>query len=111
MKIEFEMTDIGLMKYFLGIEVEKSDSGIFICQQKYAKNVLNILIMKNGKLANTLVVIDTKLSKQDQGITIDPTLYKILLDILMYLTTTRLDIMELVYFSGSWKQQKIPIGK
>ena len=37
MKIEFEMIDIGLMKYFLGIEFEKSDSGIFICQQKYDK--------------------------------------------------------------------------
>ena len=35
MKIEFEMTDLGLMKYFLGIEVEQSDSGIFICEQKY----------------------------------------------------------------------------
>ena len=37
MKIEFEMIDLGLMKYFLGIEVEQSDNDIFICQQNYDK--------------------------------------------------------------------------
>ena len=37
MEIEFEMTDFGLMKYFLGVEVEQSNNGIFICQQKYDK--------------------------------------------------------------------------
>ena len=37
MKIEFEMIDLGLMKYFIGIDVEQSDNGIFICQQKYDK--------------------------------------------------------------------------
>ena len=40
MKKEFEMTDLGLMKYFLGIEVTRNDKGIFICQNKYAKDVL-----------------------------------------------------------------------
>ena len=39
MKKEFEMTDLGLMKYFLGIEVSQTDDGIFICQTKYAKDV------------------------------------------------------------------------
>jgi hypothetical protein len=33
MKNEFEMKDLGLMKYFLGIEVDQSDHGIFISQQ------------------------------------------------------------------------------
>ena len=33
----FEMTDLGLMKYFLGIEVSQTDDGIFICLTKYAK--------------------------------------------------------------------------
>jgi hypothetical protein len=40
MKIEFEMTDLGLMKYFLGIEVDQSDDGFFIFQTKYANEVL-----------------------------------------------------------------------
>ena len=39
MKREFEMTDLGLMKYFLGIEVTQNDKGIFIYQCKYARDV------------------------------------------------------------------------
>ena len=37
MKKKFEMRDLGLMKYFLGIEVSQTDDGIFICLTKYAK--------------------------------------------------------------------------
>lgn len=36
MKREFDMTDLGRMKYFLGIEVTQRDDGIFISQKKYA---------------------------------------------------------------------------
>nr|GFD18679.1 uncharacterized mitochondrial protein AtMg00810-like [Tanacetum cinerariifolium] len=37
---EFEMTDIGLMSYYLGIEVKQTDEGILICQERYAKEIL-----------------------------------------------------------------------
>ena len=40
MKNEFEMTDQGMMKYFLGLEVTQNDQGIFICQHKYATDIL-----------------------------------------------------------------------
>ena len=40
MESEFEMTDLGLMKFFLGIEVQWYESGIFISQKKYASEVL-----------------------------------------------------------------------
>ena len=36
---EVEMIDLGLIKYFLGIETEQSDKGIFICQNKYARDL------------------------------------------------------------------------
>ena len=36
----FEMTDLGVMKYFLGMEVLQSSDGIFICQQKYISDIL-----------------------------------------------------------------------
>jgi hypothetical protein len=52
-KIEFEMTDLGLMKYFLGIEVDQSDDDIFICQTKYANEGLKRFRMFNCKLAAT----------------------------------------------------------
>ena len=40
MKKEFEMTDLRLMKYFLGLEVTQTDKGIFIRQHKYAIDIL-----------------------------------------------------------------------
>ena len=93
MKIEFEMTDPGLKKYFLGIEVEQLDNSIFISQKKYVKNVLSIFKMTNCKPIDTLVATSTKLSKQDQGSVVDPTLYKILVSILMHLIAIRPNIM------------------
>ncbi|KAK2983322.1 hypothetical protein RJ640_016060 [Escallonia rubra] len=44
---EFEMTDIGLMSYYLGIEVKQIDDGIFISQEAYAKEVLKMFNMEN----------------------------------------------------------------
>jgi hypothetical protein len=86
MKTEFEMTDLGLMKYFLGIEVDQSDDGIFICQTKYENEVLKRFRMLNCKPATTPMATGTKLSKDDVGSYVDPTLYKKLVGSLMYLT-------------------------
>jgi hypothetical protein len=44
MKNQFSMTDLGKMKYFLGIEVVQNEQGIFICQQKYASEILTDLV-------------------------------------------------------------------
>jgi hypothetical protein len=93
MQFEFEMTDLGIMKYFLGIEVDQSTKGIFVYQQKYATNIIKRLCMEEWNPTETPIPLGTKLSKKDEGPTMDPTLYKILVDSLLYLTTTRPDIM------------------
>jgi hypothetical protein len=49
MKDEFEITDLGLMRYFLGIEVHRSKTGIFISQSKYAHEILKRFNMINFK--------------------------------------------------------------
>eukprot|EP00253_Pinus_taeda_P023923 PITA_23923 len=91
---EFEMTDLGLMKYFLGIEVKQSEKGIFICQNKYAKDLLKRFKMENWKPVPTLVATGTKLSKDDEGLDANPTLFKRLVGSLMYLIATRPDIVQ-----------------
>ena len=53
MKKEFEMTDLGLMKYFLGLEVNQTDKGIFICQHKYATDILQRFRMDKCKPVET----------------------------------------------------------
>jgi hypothetical protein len=98
MKTKFEMTDLGLMKYFLGIEVDQSSHGIFVCQQKYATDILKRFRMDKCKPTETPIALGTKLSKQDEGSTIDSTLYKRLVGSLMYLTATRPDIMYATSF-------------
>ena len=67
MESDFEMTDLGLMKFFLGIEVQQSESGIFISQSKYASEVLKIFNMSNCKASPTLVIPGLKFSKDDDG--------------------------------------------
>ena len=47
MAAEFEMTDIGLMSYYLGIEVKQSDKGIFVSKMTYAAKVLKEINMEN----------------------------------------------------------------
>jgi hypothetical protein len=76
MQSEFEMTDLGIMKYFLGIEVDQSTKGIFVCQQKYATNIIKRFCMEDCNPTETPIPLGTKLSKQDEGPTVDSTLYK-----------------------------------
>ncbi|KAK3026413.1 hypothetical protein RJ639_041425 [Escallonia herrerae] len=61
---EFEMTDIGLMSYYLGIEVKQRDDGIFISQEAYAKEVLKRFNMKNCNPISISIEVEKKLSRQ-----------------------------------------------
>jgi hypothetical protein len=74
MKSEFEMTDLGIMKYFLGIEVDQSTRGIFVCQQKYATNIIKRLCMEDCNPTENHIPIGTKLRNKYEGPTVDPTL-------------------------------------
>ena len=56
MKDEFEMTDLGLMRYFWEIEVHHSKGGIFISQSKYAHEILKRFNMINSKATPTHVI-------------------------------------------------------
>ena len=52
--MEFEMTGIGLMSYFLGIKVKQMEDGIFVSQESYAREILKKFKMENCKPINTL---------------------------------------------------------
>jgi hypothetical protein len=49
----FYMTNLGLMTYFLGMEVRQSQNKVFICQKKYAKEILKKFHMEECKATNT----------------------------------------------------------
>eukprot|EP00253_Pinus_taeda_P022960 PITA_22960 len=75
-KEEFEMTDMGLLRYFLGIEVDQNKNGIFISQAKYVNEVLGGFNMQECKTTITPTVMGLKLSKEDSNKDFDPSLYK-----------------------------------
>ena len=42
MMLEFDMSDLGKMRYFLGVEVLQNSDGIYVCQRKYARDVKDL---------------------------------------------------------------------
>lgn len=96
MKDEFEMINLGILRYFLVIEVMQTDDDIFISQEKYAHQILERFRMLNKKASPTPIAIGIKLSKEDYNNGVDPTMFKSLVGSLMYLTTTRPHIMHVV---------------
>ena len=90
---KFEMTDFGIMSFFLGIEVRQQPDDIFICQKKYAKELLDKFNIKNCNAVNTPIAMDLKLTREREGKIIDPTLFRSLIGSLRYLPITRPDIV------------------
>ena len=67
---------LGLLRYFLGIEVKKNEKGIFISEEKYVAEVLKRFNMQHKKAEVTPTVMGLKLSKEYCNKNVDPTLYK-----------------------------------
>ena len=87
------MTDLGIMRSFLGIEVHRYKIGIFISQSKYVHEILKRFNVINSKASRTPFIIGLKLSKEYKSSKVDPTLFKRLVGSLLYLKTTRHDII------------------
>ena len=90
---KYEMSDLGLLHYFLGYEICQNGDGVFVCQKKYAKTILEKFKMANCKSVATSLVVNEKLTKEDGSKQVDATLYRSLVGSLLYLTATRPDIM------------------
>lgn len=96
MKHEFDMTDLGKMTYFLGLEVLQQSDGIFLFQKKYALEMLQRFGMDRSNFVHNPIVPGVKLTKDESGIKVDKTYYKQIVGSLMYLTFTRPDMMFVV---------------
>ncbi|KAG8501219.1 hypothetical protein CXB51_003321 [Gossypium anomalum] len=96
MKDMFEMSNLGLMTYFLGMEVQQAHSEIFLGQKTFAAKILSKLSMENCKTTSTPMAVRAKLSSQEGYEQVSETDYSSLVGCLLYLTTTRPDIMYAV---------------
>ena len=93
MENEFAMTDLGQMKYFLGVEVIQDDHGIFVSQKKYAEDMLKKFGMEECNAVRNPMVPGNRLTKDGDGTSVDPTSFKQLVGCLRYLTATRPDLI------------------
>ncbi|XP_019179006.1 PREDICTED: uncharacterized protein LOC109174206 [Ipomoea nil] len=93
MKEEFEMSMVGQLTYFLGLQVKQSSEGYFISQENYAKNLVKKFDLELCKTPRTPISTSTKLSKDDAGPSVYSTVYRSLIGSLLYLTASRPDIM------------------
>ncbi|XP_042939438.1 uncharacterized mitochondrial protein AtMg00810-like [Carya illinoinensis] len=94
---QFRIKDLGQVKYFLGLEIAKSRSGIYICQRKYTLEILEDLGLLGCKLVHTPIETNHKLSHTSTNLLKDATIYRRLIGRLIYLTISRPDITYAVH--------------
>ncbi|GJW13435.1 putative ribonuclease H-like domain-containing protein [Tanacetum coccineum] len=93
---KFQMSSIGEIIFFLGLQVKQNEDGIFISQDKYVTKILKKFGFSDVKTASTPMETHKSLLKDEDGEEMDVHLYRSMIGSLMYLTSSRLDIMFVV---------------
>ncbi|GJW44198.1 putative ribonuclease H-like domain-containing protein [Tanacetum coccineum] len=93
MKSSFQISSMGELTFFLGLQVKQKDDGIFISQDKYVAEILKKFDFANVKTASTPIETQKPLVKDEEANDVDIHLYRSMIGSLMYLTASRPDIM------------------
>ncbi|GJS60678.1 putative ribonuclease H-like domain-containing protein, partial [Tanacetum coccineum] len=91
--IKFQMSSMGELTFFLGLQVQQKEDGIFISQDKYVAKILKKFNYSDVKSASTPVDLEKPLVKDGDADDVDVHLYRSMIGSLMYLTASRPDIM------------------
>ena len=75
MQSKYEMSMMGELTYFLGLQVSQRNDGIFICQSKYLRDLLKKYGLEDASTAKTPMATATKLDQDDPGKGVDITSY------------------------------------
>ncbi|XP_019451850.1 PREDICTED: uncharacterized protein LOC109353952 [Lupinus angustifolius] len=89
LKIEFEMTDMGILAYFLGIEFKQVENGILMHQKRYINDILNKFNMQNCNAAETPAEGNLKLDKYEHEPAVDNTMFRQIVGCLRFICNTR----------------------
>nr|GEV64731.1 hypothetical protein [Tanacetum cinerariifolium] len=93
MSDRFQMSSMGELTFFLGLQVKQKKDGIFISQDKYVAEILRKFRLTKGKSASTPIDTEKPLLKDPDGEDVDVHTYRSMIGSLMYLTSSRPDIM------------------
>ncbi|GJT85947.1 putative ribonuclease H-like domain-containing protein [Tanacetum coccineum] len=93
MKGRFQMSSMGELIFFLGLQVKQKTDGIFISQDKYVADMLKKFDLASVKTAITPMETKMALTKDEEADDVDVHLYRSMIGSLMYLTASRPDIM------------------
>nr|GEX70863.1 retrovirus-related Pol polyprotein from transposon TNT 1-94 [Tanacetum cinerariifolium] len=91
--IQIYMSSMGELTFFLGLQVKQKKNGIFISQDKYVADILRKFGLTDGKSAGTPIDTEKPLQKDPDGEDVDVHTYRSMIGSLMYLTSSRPDIM------------------
>ena len=104
MQNEFEMSMMGELNFFLGLQIKQTKNRIFISQSKYCKELINRFRMENAKHMVTPMSIAFYLDKDEIGQSIDMKKYRGMIVSLPYLSASRPDIMFNIVCVQDFKQ-------
>ena len=93
MQSRYEMSMMGELTFFLGLQVSQRKDGIFINQAKYIKDLLKKFDLEDCSSAKTPMATATKLDEDSKGKKVDISVYRGMVGSLLYLTASRPDIM------------------
>nr|GFA69592.1 hypothetical protein [Tanacetum cinerariifolium] len=102
MKGEFQMSVMGELTFFLGLQVKQLPDGIFISQDKYVKDMLKKFDMESVRTATIPYEVPKHKSKDEPDDAVNVHLFRFMIGSLMYLTASRPDIIQLI----SWQCKK-----
>nr|GFA51001.1 hypothetical protein [Tanacetum cinerariifolium] len=102
MKSRFKISMIGEMTFFLGLQVNQSPCGIFINQSKYVLEILKKYGMESFDPVGTLMELKDKLDLDQNGTPVDATKYHSMIGALMYLTSSRPNIVHATYLCSRY---------
>jgi uncharacterized membrane protein YciS (DUF1049 family) len=96
MESEFQISMMGELTFFLGIQVKQMKQGTFVHQVKYTKNLMKKFNMAELKPVSNLMSSAASLGSDEDGEVVDQREYRSMIDSLLYLTTTQPDIQFVV---------------
>nr|GFA90166.1 uncharacterized mitochondrial protein AtMg00810-like [Tanacetum cinerariifolium] len=98
---KFQMSSVGELFFFLGLQVKQKSDGIFVSQDKYVADILKMFDFSTVKTASTPMEPNKALIKDAEAEDVDVHLYRSMIGSLMYLTAPRPDITFVVCASSS----------